>query len=108
MINPFEIEEVVFQLSELRAAVWVEQTDANRLLYGFKNDGYKLALEIKSGDKTQNYVLELGEKAPSQFPYAIASMDGQGTIFEFPVPLVFKLKHALSNPPLRAAVQPPQ
>jgi hypothetical protein len=47
--------------------------------------------------------LEFGGKAPSQFPYALATLDGQSWVFEFPLQLYFFVVRDLSNPPLRAA-----
>ena len=100
VIDPFAIEETLFRLGELRAAVWVARGEENRSRFGFVEDGYKLTIELKTGDKTHALNLEFAEreKAPSQFPYAMAAVDGQNWIFEFPLQLYFHVLRDLSNP----------
>ncbi|HUR44932.1 MAG TPA: DUF4340 domain-containing protein [Candidatus Saccharimonadales bacterium] len=98
IIDTARIEESMFRLGNLKAAAWVEKSDANRVLYGFKDDGYKLTVELKGNDKPQTFSLEFGGAAPSQFPYAIANVDGHNMIFEFPLDLFFFVANALKNP----------
>jgi hypothetical protein len=66
------------------ASAWVARGETNRLRYGFTEDGHQISLELKTGDKL---ALEFGGEAPSQFPYAATSLDGQLWIFEFPLKL---------------------
>jgi len=99
----FALEETMFRLGELRAAVWVAKGDENRARYGFTDDGYKLTIELKNGDKLSTLTLEFGNVAPSQYHYALANVDGQSWIFELPLGLYFQLMRDFSNPPLRAA-----
>jgi hypothetical protein len=80
--DPFLVEETMYRLGELRAAMWVDRGEGKRQLYGFREDGDKLVIEIKNGDKTQQLSLEFGER-----PYALAVIDGQSWIFEFPLAL---------------------
>ncbi len=103
VISTFHLEETLFRLGELRAAVWTARTDANRALYGINEDGLKLAIELKNGDKPQTLNLEFGGRAPSQFPYALATVDGQSMVFEFPLPLFFEVIRSLGNLPARTA-----
>jgi hypothetical protein len=92
------VEEAVYQLGELRAAVWVARGDEQRSQFGFDGKGYALQIEVKGGDKP--LTLEFGGQAPSQFRYAMASIDGQNWIFEFPLVLYIQLMRDLSIPPL--------
>lgn len=95
------VEEALYRLGELRAAVWVARGDEQRSQFGFDGKGYTLLIDVKSGDKTSTLTLEFGGQAPSGFPYAMASVDGQNWIFEFPLALYFQLMRDLSIPPLR-------
>lgn len=96
------VEEAVYQLGELRAAVWVARGDEQRSQFGFDGKGYTLLIDVKSGDKLSTLTLEFGGLAPSQFRYAMASIDGQNWIFEFPLVLYLQLMRDLSIPPLRS------
>ena len=104
-INPFAVEETMFRLGELRAAAWVARGEENRALYGFTEDGFKLTIELKTNDKPQVLSLEFGGRAPTNYPYALATVDGQSWIFEFPLALSFQVLRDLSNPPLRKSVE---
>lgn len=101
IIHPFAIEETMFRLGELRAAVWVARGEENRSNFGFTPDSHKLTIELKTGDRPHALSLEFGGRAPSQFPYAMATVDGQNWIFEFPLQLYFHILRDLSNPTLR-------
>ena len=103
VINYWAVEDTLYKLGDLRAAVWVARGDQDRGRYGFNDDGHKITIELKNGDKPRVLTLEFGAKAPSQFPYALATVDGQSWIFEFPLHLYFFVVRDLSNPPLRAA-----
>jgi hypothetical protein len=96
------VEEAVYQLGELRASVWVARGDEQRSQFGFDGKGYTLLIDVKNGDKSSTLMLEFGGQAPSKFPYAMASVDGQILIFEFPLKLYFELMQHLSIPPLRS------
>ena len=94
------------ELGELRAAWWTDRGDENRARYGFTDDGYKLTFELKVNDKPRVLTVELGGFAPNQFPYALAVVDGQSWIFEFPPTLFWRMQRDLANPPLRAPDAP--
>ncbi len=104
VINTFAVEEMVHRLGELRAAVWVARGPENRALYGFTESGHKLTIELKNGDQPTVLTLEFGGRAPSQYPYALATVDGQMWIFEFPLTLHFQLLRDLANPALSGGV----
>ena len=93
----------MFRLGELRATKWVAKGDDNKALYGFTDDGYKMTIELKNSDKTSTLSLEFGGLAPaSPYHYALAGIDGQSWIFEFPLGLFLQVIRDFGNPPLRA------
>ena len=106
----FSLEETMHQLGELRAAIWVARGEENRAIYGFTDEGYKMIIDLKNGEKTNSLSLEFGGFAPSsKHHYALAAVDGQSWIFEFPLALSFQVLRDFSNPPPRtAAATPPQ
>ena len=68
----------MFRLGELKAGLWVAKGEENRARYGFADDGYKMTIELRNGDKTTSLGLEFGGRAPSsQYHYALATVDGQ-------------------------------
>lgn len=99
IINSEAISETIYRLGQLRAQMWVERSDKNRSLYGITERGYKMTLEVDSGDKPQTLQLEFGLFAPSDHPYAIATTgEGQSWIFEFPLPLFVEIMRDLPPP----------
>lgn len=102
LIIPEAVEEALYQLGDLRAAVWVAKGEERKGDFGFREDGYKVTVELKNGEKPQILAVEFGGRAMSGYPYAMASIDGQNWIFEFPIKLHLELVRLLSNPPLRS------
>jgi hypothetical protein len=102
IINTFAIEELMFRLGDLRAISWVARGDENRQQYGFADDGYKLTIELRLPDKLRVLSVEFGSRRPLPYPYALASVDGQSWIFEFPPELYSQISNYLSNPPVSA------
>lgn len=98
VINTFAVEEAMYRLGELRAAVWVARGEEHRASYGFTEAGHKITIELKNGEKPPVLNLEFGGRASSQFPYALATVDGQTWIFEFPLALYLEVVRDLSNP----------
>jgi hypothetical protein len=104
--NTHAIEETVFRLGELRAAVWVDRGEGKRQLYGFRENADKLLIELKGGDKPQVLSVEFGDRAESGYPYALAIIDGQSLIFEFPLQLYIQVaQRLLSSVPAAASAQ---
>jgi hypothetical protein len=103
IINTYAVEETIHRLGELRAAVWVDRGDGKRQLYGFRENGDKLLIELKAGDKSQVFSIEFGDKAPSGYPYALAVVDGQTWIFEFPLQLYLVVARNLLHPAAQAS-----
>jgi hypothetical protein len=102
LIIPEAVEEALYLLGDLRTPVWVARGNEQKEHFGFKEDGYKITVELKNGDKPQILAVEFGGRAVSGYPYAMASIDGQNWIFEFPIRLHIELVRLLSNPPLRS------
>ncbi len=94
-IDDLGVEETVRGLTQLSAAAWVARGAQNRARFGFSDDGYQLTFELKDGQKA---VLEFGGQAPSGFPYAAVTLDGELWIFEFPVRLYWDVLRCLSIP----------
>ena len=98
----------MFRLGGLSALLWVAKGEAERSRYGFADDGYKMTIELKSGEKPKTLSLEFGGLAPANegqldCHYALAVVDGQSWIFEFPYGLHKQVMKDFSNPPPRAA-----
>jgi hypothetical protein len=98
VINTFGIEECVHRLGQLRAAVWVDRGEEKRERYGITDLSHKISVELKNGDKSLVLSVEFGSAAPSKYPYAITTVDGQAVIFEFPWDLFNYLQSYLTNP----------
>ena len=104
MIIPEAVEEALYLLGNLRTPVWVAHGDEQKALFGFKDDSRKITVELKNGEKPQILAVEFGGRAASGYPYAMASIDGQNWIFEFPIRLHLQLLDLLHNPPPRGVV----
>ncbi len=103
VINAGAVEELIYRLGELRAESWVARGEGSRQQYGFIGDGPKLAIELKVAEKPYRLNLELGGATSSQFPYALANIDGQPVVFKFPFKLYLEMVRDLITPMLRAS-----
>ena len=103
IINAFAVEEVIYRLGDLRAVSWVARGDENRAQYGFVENGYKLMIELRLQDKLRVMSLEFSARPPAPYPYALAAVDGQTWIFEFPPELFSQISNYLANPPVANA-----
>ena len=95
IINDLAVEETVRGLVQVSAAEWVARGQQNRARYGFTDTGHQIIVELKSGD---THTIEFGGEAPSKFPYAAVTLDGQLWIFEFPWALYRDVVTYLSVP----------
>jgi hypothetical protein len=96
IFNELAIEETVRGLCQAAAVVWVAVGETNRAQFGFSENGRRLTLELKNGEKR---TIEFGGDAPSSFPYAAVSLEKQLWIFEFPWPLYRDIQAYLPAPP---------
>jgi len=80
-INTLAVEESVHRIGDLTAAFWTAHGQFDRAAYGFTNPVRRLTFELKDGVKHQ---VEFGGIAPSQFPYASVTLDGELWLMEFP------------------------
>lgn len=103
IINTFAIEEMIYRLGDLRAVSWVARGDDHRAQYGFIDTGHKLMIELRLLDKLRQLTVEFSSRPPAPYPYALATVDGQTWIFEFPPQLYSEISAYLSNPPVTAA-----
>ena len=81
VINDLALEELTPRFGALTAAVWTDHGSQNRARYGFTDLGHQVTFELKDGSQR---TVEFGGEAPSQFPYAAVTLDGETWIFEFP------------------------
>ncbi|HXG47953.1 MAG TPA: DUF4340 domain-containing protein [Methylomirabilota bacterium] len=98
IINTFGVEECVHRLGQLRAAAWVDRGEDRRERYGITDRSLKLTLELRNGEKPTVLSVEFGSAAPSRYPYALTTVDGEAVIFEFPWDLYTFLQPYLTNP----------
>ena len=81
MINDLAIDELTPRFGALTAAIWAGRGVTNLAQYGFNENDQQITFQLKSGDQ---YTVEFGGAAPSQFPYAVVTLNGEPWIFEFP------------------------
>jgi len=80
-INTFGVEETVHRLGDLSAAFWIARGKIDRAQYGFSEPPHKLTVWLKDGTTRE---VEFGKDAPSQFPYALVTLEGEPWVCEFP------------------------
>jgi hypothetical protein len=97
IFNTYAVEEVIYRLGELRATGGVDRGEGKRQVYGFRENGDKLAIELRIGEKSQVLTVEFGDEAKSRYPYALAVVDGQTWIFEFPLQLYLQVVRGIFN-----------
>jgi uncharacterized protein DUF4340 len=103
IINTFAVEEMMYRLGDLRAVSWVARGDENRTQYGFSDNGYKLTIELRLPGGARVLAVEFSSRPAAPYPYALAAVDGQTWIFEFPPDLYSQIATYLNNPPLTAS-----
>jgi len=81
VINDLAIDELTPRFGALTAAVWTGRGVTNLAQYGFNENDQHVTFQLKSGDQ---YTVEFGGAAPSQFPYAVVTLSGEPWVFEFP------------------------
>jgi hypothetical protein len=98
-VNPV-LEEILFRLGELRASAWVAKGDANRVALGFTEASDRVTIELRDGEKPSMLVLEFGRGgiSPTGLPYALAVVDEQTWIFEFPPDFFYEVARDLFQP----------
>jgi hypothetical protein len=76
-----QIDETIHRLGDLSANFWVQQGDQNLDAFGFKEEDFRVTVELKNGEKRS---VQFGKDAPSKFPYAAVVLDGSTWVMEFP------------------------
>jgi hypothetical protein len=96
-VNSFAFEELAFRLGELSAMSWLARGEAARTRYGFSAGGPKLTVELRT-EKPQTLTLEL-MPTPERLPYiALATINGEAMVFEFPWMLYLELQRYFNLP----------
>ncbi|HEY0550633.1 MAG TPA: DUF4340 domain-containing protein [Verrucomicrobiae bacterium] len=91
-INPFAMEETARGLGELSAIMWMARGESARAQYGFPPGSPRVTVQLQ-GEKAPSLVVEFGSRrSPWRLPYALVTIDGQPTVFEFPWPLYADLQ----------------
>jgi hypothetical protein len=103
IINTFAIEELMYRLGDLRAVSWLARGEESRSPYGFTDNAHKLTIELRLPAGPRVLAIEFSSRPPAPYPCALASVDGQTWIFEFPPDLYSQIAGYLNNPPLTAA-----
>jgi hypothetical protein len=96
------LEETLYRLGELRAAIWVAKGEESRDRLGFGTNTNRITIELKSADKAQLLSVEFGGHSPTQLPYALTVIDGETWVFEFPPTLYFEVLRDFFTPMFRA------
>lgn len=98
-VNPV-LEEILLRLGELQANAWVDKGGTNQLELGFTENSDRVTIELRNGEKPTALVLEfgLGGISPTGLPYALAVVDEQTWIFEFPPTLHYQVARDLFQP----------
>jgi hypothetical protein len=71
--------------------MWMARGESARTQFGFPPNPPQLTVELR-GEKPQTLVIEFGGQSPWLLPYALTTIDGQPTVFEFPWPLYADLQ----------------
>ena len=95
VVDDLRTEDTVRGLVQTSAVVWVAKGDEGRARFGFTDQGLRITLELKNGEKAS---IEFGGPAPSTNTYARLTSDGQVWIFEFPWMLFRDILSYLSIP----------
>ena len=96
MINVLGVEETVSGLCQLAAVAWVAHGDPERARCGFTDNGDRITLELKNGNKVS---VDFSSQASPDLPCAAVTLDGQPWIFLFPAWLYDYVQRFLSVPP---------
>jgi len=85
------LDHTMERLGELRANVWLARGEEARADFGFDEQADRIALDLKIGDRSVTRILEFAGRSPNSLPYALAVVDGQTWVFEFPADLHFEV-----------------
>jgi uncharacterized protein DUF4340 len=96
ILEELPVDATVHGLAQLAAAAWVGRGDEDRARFGFAENGYQIALDLKDGG---NAAIEFGGEAPSGCRYAAVPLEGQPWILECPWLLYRDVSLYLSIPP---------
>ncbi len=81
--NVFAMEEVTRSLGELTAKMWLGRGEGVREAFGFAGNTTLFSVEVLRGEKPEILTVEFCSLTPTRF-YALTTIEGQPTVFEFP------------------------
>jgi hypothetical protein len=96
IINDSAIEDTARELGHLTAFAWVGHGAAKLADFGFTPAGYRVSIELKSGDKLE---VQFGGTTRLDSTYASVVLNGEPWIFEFPPDLYAAMQFCLAIPP---------
>ncbi|HVR36661.1 MAG TPA: DUF4340 domain-containing protein [Methylomirabilota bacterium] len=87
ILNTAALQEALYRLGTLRAVFWTARGEEALKDYGFDETDHTVELEIQQQAGTETRTLRFGWRSGHEHPYAAAIIDGEWTVFEFPVML---------------------
>lgn len=85
VVNSLAVEEMLRLLGSLAADAWVARGADKLPDHGFPQAAHELTLELTRGGASETLAVAFGQMAESLRPYAAIGIEGQPTIFEFPL-----------------------
>jgi hypothetical protein len=85
VVNSLAVEEMLRLLGTLTADTWVARGADKLPEYGVPEAAHELTLEVTRGGASETLTVAFGRMAESLRPYAAMVLDGQPTLFEFPL-----------------------
>jgi hypothetical protein len=99
--NAVAVDEVLARLGNLRAVMWLANREEDKPLFGFHPDNDRIVIELRTGDKPQELLLEFAGQSPTQLPFAASVVDGRTAVFEFPPVIWFDVIRTFFSPLFR-------
>lgn len=96
ILNSMAVEMAVRGFGELTATAWSARGEAAKdARFGITTNSLGLTFELKRGEKLD---IQFGAQAPSQYPYARVTLDGEPWVFEFSTALFELVLNYLTIP----------
>jgi hypothetical protein len=89
MVNTFALEEAMHRLGTLRARFWEARGTDALPRYGIPQVGHRLAIDINQAGQTRTLIVDFGATSPSGGPFAAMELEGEPTVFEFPLDVFY-------------------
>ena len=97
IVNTFALEEALYRLGTLQARYWVARGTNILDQYGIPQLAHRLVIEIQRDGRPEILTLDFGATSPSGGPFAAMELDGQPTIFEFPIEVFYPYEETVRS-----------